>query len=277
MKKLFQVLFFLASLAFTPTAKAQFSAAEVILIGKMLAQSILQTALQKSGNVNTAAISATDAKALELEVQNAQAIATGRYRGLQTLLWDLPYLLQPDVYGRGGMWMGAAAGTAPAAPAYLNATVPVPFGDNPKYYLSASPEQKQRIDDAYALLQITDGEDAASLKVIGDSNAAIVPSQLAINNLVADSFTEGFMSSNPQLSQIALAQKANISSGMNVQVEMQNQQILTHILHQLVIMNTRARNSEASALTADSLIHQQQVQASQSVQGLGAALNGFRF
>jgi hypothetical protein len=100
---------------------------------------------------------------------------------------------------------------------------------------------------------------------------------MAITNLVADSFSEGFMATNPQLSQIALAQKANISSGMNVQVEMQNQQILTHILHQLVIMNTRARNSEASALTADSLIHQQQVQASQSVQGLGAALNGFRF
>lgn len=276
MKRLF-ILIVILMFSLPRPAHAQFGIAQALLLAKMLTQSIIQTGVEQGTQSNTGQINASTAGQLQLAMQMAQAISTVRYGGFKTLLWEAPYLLQADVYGHATPWMQAASGMAPAAPAYQYATVPVPMGDWPAYYASASPLQRQRTAAQYAWLQDSHGEDAAALQAIGDSNAAIPQGQIAVSNLATDDLASGFAATNPQLSQVALAQKQDISSTMGVQVQIQNQQLLAHILHVLVLMNTRMANEEAAKLNSDALIHEQQAQAAQSVQGLSAALASFHY
>lgn len=273
-----------ALLLFPAGAKAQLDLFGDAIAVKQLAQEILiygQDVLI-AGTTGKTAISttntaATTAKALILATQLSQAISTARYQGLRGLLWQAPYLLQRDRYGLATPWTKAATGHGAAVQAYQIATIPVPPGDWPAYYASASPVQQQRIAAEYAWLQDTDAENAAALGAIGDSSMSIPTGLVAVNNLTTDNFEMGFVATNPQLSQIALMQKQNIGTTMGVNVQIQNQQLLAHILHELILMNTRERNEEAKKLNSDQLVHAQTAQAAQSVSGLTSVLNSIHY
>lgn len=272
-----KAIIILALLLIPTGAKAQFGFEQDLILLKQLAMEVLIQQSTLGTQSNTGSIDANTLKCLQLATQLAQTINTVRYQGLRGLLWQAPYLLQGDRYGLAGPWMRAASGQMPARPAYQIATVPVPLGDYPAYYSSATPAQQQRIAVDYALLQDTDAENAAALAAIGDSNQAMPSGQMAVTNLAQDNFAMGFAATNPQLSQVALMQKQDISSTMGVQVNMQNQQLLAHILHELILMNTRARNEEAKKLNADSLIHVQTVNSMQDSSGLSGALSSMRY
>ncbi len=272
MKKALLVLI----LVIPSTAKAQFGIGESILLGKILSQNILIYGKAVTTANQAIKLVSEAQKQMALAKQLSATINTMKYQGIQNLLWQMPVLLDHDRYGQATPWVQAVSGMGGAMQAYQMATVPVPTGDWGAYYSSASPAQQQRIGSEYAWLQDTDAANAAALQAIGDSMAAMPSAKLALDNLVADSFASGFID-NPQLSAVALAQKQTISSTMNNQIQNQNQQLLTIIAQQLVLMNTRTRNEMALKLHTDSLIHQQQASAQQGVQGLGSALASFRF
>ena len=259
-----------AVLTVPSAAHAQFGIGEAIILGKIL----LQDGLIAGKTAQTAISVAQQAEQMK---QLAQSIDTMKYRGFTSLLWRSPFLLGSDRYGRATPWINAAMGRGSAAGAYQTATVPVPPGEWPDYYKSATPIQQQRIAAAYAWVQAADAENAAALQAIGDSTATIPSGQDALNNLLTDNFASGLMGSNPQLSQIALAQKQNISLGINAQVDVQNQQLLAHILHELILMNTRARNEAAAQLNADQAIHQATTAAVAGTDGLKSALDSFHY
>jgi hypothetical protein len=147
-----------------------------------------------------------------------------------------------NTYGTTGGWVtGANTGFGVSA-GYLSATQPLRVYGSAMSHIPA--DQVDRVKTSYATIELTDGANQAALQTLGRMRGYAPAVETAIQNLETDSF-----SSDPAMNtEIAVLNKINAASLVNVRSTQDSNKLLAALAEERVIEAKRTRDAEAEAI-----------------------------